>query len=151
MRALIGMVIGAAVGWFIGYAIVVSRFDDAPELAQVVGYSLAPTAPDTILATFLGALVGLVAGLLCRRPSGDLKEQAPRGLSREEKPRLPEAMDMRKLGAAAKGETPGKYDARRREEEAQRREEEARRGEEAEEHRRFQEAKRRSLGAFSGD
>ena len=144
MRALIGMVIGATVGWFIGYAVVVSRFDDAPELAQVVGYSLAPTAPDTILATFLGALLGLVAGLLCRRPSGDLKEQAPRGLSREGKPRTPEAMDMRKLGAVAKGETPGEYDARRREEVAQRREE-------AEEHRRFQEAKRRGLGAFSGD
>ena len=144
MRALIGMVIGAAVGWFIGYAVVVSRFDDAPELAQVVGYSLAPTAPDTILVTFLGALLGLVAGLLCRRPSGDLKEQAPRGLSREGKPRTPEAMDMRKLGAAAKGEAPGEYDARHREEEDRRREE-------AEEHRRFQEAKRRSLGAFSGE
>ena len=50
---------------------------------------------------------------------------------------MPEAMDMRKLGAAAKGEAPGEYDARRREE--------------AEEHRRFQEAKRRSLGAFSGE
>lgn len=98
---------------------------------------MAPTAPDTILATFLGALLGLVAGLLCRRPSGDLKEQAPRGLSREGKPRMPEAMDMRKLGAVAKGEAPGEYDARRREE--------------AEEHRRFQEAKRRSLGAFSGE
>ena len=98
---------------------------------------MSPTAPDTILATFLGALLGLVAGLLCRRPSGDLQEQAPRGLSREGKPRMPEAMDMRKLGAAAKGEAPGEYDARRREE--------------AEEHRRFQEAKRRNLGVFSGE
>lgn len=141
MKALIGMAIGAVAGWFIGYAVVVSRFDDAPELAQLVGYSLAPTAPDTILATFLGALLGLVAGLLCRSPG---KEQAPRGVGREGRPRTPEAMDMRKLGAAAKGEAPGEYDSRRREEEARRREE-------AEEHRRFQEAKRRSLGAFSGE
>ena len=140
MHALIGMAIGAVAGWFIGYAVVVSRFDDAPELAQVVGYSLAPTAPDTILATFLGALLGLVAGLLCRSPG---KEQS-RGVGREGKPRTPGVMDMRKLGAAAKGEAPGEYDSRRREEEARRREE-------AEEHRRFQEAKRRSLGAFSGE
>ena len=115
MRALIGMVIGAAVGWFIGYAVVVSRFDDAHELAQVVGYSLAPTAPDTILATFLGALLGLVAGLLCRRPGGDLKEQAPRGRT----------MDMRKLGRDGKGVSPEEAERRRREAAADRRYREA--------------------------
>ena len=67
MKAMIGLIIGGVFGWFTGYIVVMSRFSSTDNpFAQGLGSMMAPTAPDTILFTAIGALTGCLIGFFRR-------------------------------------------------------------------------------------
>ena len=68
MNALIGLIIGGIVGWFIGYIVVMSRIIDTDSpLAKGIGMMMAPTAPDTILCAGIGAIIGFLIGMFASK------------------------------------------------------------------------------------
>ena len=58
--------LGAAIGWVCGYAVVYSRMEELRESPFVYaqGIQMIPTAPDTIMFTVIGAVAGFLIGLL---------------------------------------------------------------------------------------
>ena len=60
MKYFLAMMFGGMCGWITGYFVVLSRFEDESTLVKFLGTNLAPTAPDTILFTVLGMVIGMV-------------------------------------------------------------------------------------------
>ena len=57
-------IFGGAAGWFIGYMVVLQRFEDMGPLAKAIGTMGAPRAPDTILFAAIGVGVGCLFAAL---------------------------------------------------------------------------------------
>ena len=67
MRALVYGLVGGILGWLVGIFMVVSRALELGPEAEAMVAMMAPTAPDTLLCTAVGALLGLVVGLIATR------------------------------------------------------------------------------------
>ena len=83
MKGLIGLAIGGFLGWFVGYSWVMVRFRTLYEgtpmnsldaLLALVRINLAPWHPETLLITAVGAIIGLMVGLLEERKPKTIAE-----------------------------------------------------------------------------